>query len=161
MPDRTPLRQVHDRWVVSRAWIQELTGASAGTLARWYAERHTQPPARRHPEVVQTVGRTHYFDQQAVESFWAAWQQDVGTGRLGRAGRPPGGPATGGADRALRDHTVRIALAALREDGGHRRGLAARLAREHGGIARTWQRAVNEALTQYDTQTEDTTPHDR
>ncbi|MEU1457369.1 hypothetical protein [Streptomyces avermitilis] len=159
MSEIRALRLVHEgRWVVSRAWIQELTGASAGTLARWYAERQAQPQTRRHPEVVHTVGRTHYFDQQAVESFWAAWQQDVGTGRLGRAGRPPGGAPTGGADRALRDQAVSVALAALHEDGGYRRGLAARLAREYGGVARSWQRAVNEALEEYGAQTDTAVP---
>lgn len=110
-----------------------------------------QPEQRRHPEVVHTVGRVHYFDQQAVEAFWAAWQEDIGTGRLGRAGRPPGSPATGGADRAQRERAVRVVLAALREEGGYRRGLAARLAREHGGVARSWQRAVTEARTLYHT----------
>ncbi|MER5995709.1 hypothetical protein [Streptomyces viridosporus] len=65
---------------MSRAWIRELTGASAAMAARWDAQRHQQPEGRRHPEVVCTVGRIHYFDQQAVEAFWAAWQQDIGTG---------------------------------------------------------------------------------
>ncbi|MFD7874160.1 hypothetical protein ACFV5G_08550 [Streptomyces sp. NPDC059766] len=153
MPDGTPLRLVHGgRWVVSRAWVGELTGASAGTLARWYAERHVQPEARRHPEVVYTVGRTHYFDQQAVEAFWAVWQEEVGTGRLGRAGRKPGSPATGGADRAQRERAVRVALAVLREEGGYRRGLAAQLAREHGGVARSWQRAVGEARAVFESE---------
>ncbi|MEU5076029.1 hypothetical protein AB0G76_31410 [Streptomyces asoensis] len=138
--------------MVSRVWIRELTGASAATLARWYAQRHTRPLERRHPEVVVTVGTTHYFDQQAVESFWAAWQQDVGTGRLGAAGRKPGDGrgANGGVDRTQRDQAVSVALAALRAEGGPRRGLAARLAREHGGVARSWQRAVAEARALYE-----------
>ncbi|WP_267717347.1 hypothetical protein [Streptomyces sp. CoH17] len=37
-----------------------------------------------------TLGRTHYYDQEAVEAFWNAWRQDVGTGRLQTAGRRPG-----------------------------------------------------------------------
>ncbi|MFE6335212.1 hypothetical protein ACFVOK_18635 [Streptomyces sp. NPDC057798] len=148
-----PLRLLHEgRWVVSRAWVRQLTGASAGTLARWYAERHSRPEGCRHPEVVHTVGRTHYFDQQAVEAFWAAWQEDVGTGRLGTAGRKPGDGrgGYGGADRARREQAVAVALAALRAEGGYRRGLAVRLAREHGGVARSWQRAVNEARALYE-----------
>jgi hypothetical protein len=151
-------RRVHEgRWVVSRAWIMEHTGASAATVARWYAQRHQQPEDRRHPEVVCTVGRTHYFDQEAVESFWAAWQEDVGTGRLQRAGRRPGdgrGAQGGGPGRAQRERAVAVALAALREAGGHQRGLAARLTRQHGGVQRSWQRAVNEARTLYDQELE-------
>ncbi|KQX77031.1 hypothetical protein ASD48_38235 [Streptomyces sp. Root1310] len=152
---RVPSRRVHEgRWVVSRVWIGELTGASPATLARWYAQRHTQPVERRHPEIVVTVGTTHYFDQQAVESFWAAWQQDVGTGRLGAAGRKPGdGQGSYSADRSQREQAVSVALAALREEGGPRRGLAARLAREHGGVARSWQRAVAEARALYEAET--------
>ncbi|MER6978298.1 hypothetical protein [Streptomyces carpinensis] len=48
-----------------------------------------------------TVGRLLYFDQQAVEAFWAARQQDVGTGWLGTAGagRVTGAGRTG-VDRA-------------------------------------------------------------
>ncbi|WP_371642673.1 hypothetical protein [Streptomyces mirabilis] len=42
-----------------------------------------------------------------------------------------------------------MALDALRRTGGHRRGLAAELAREHGGVDRSWQRAVNEARVVY------------
>ncbi|MGW5434612.1 hypothetical protein ACWET9_47150 [Streptomyces sp. NPDC004059] len=148
------LRRVHEgRWVVSRAWIGELTGASAATLARWYAQRLQQPEERRHPEVVCTVGRTHYFDQQAVEAFWAAWQEDVGTGLLGAAGRRRGdgrGANGGGPGREQRGKAVAVALQALRQAGGYHRGLAAQLAREHGGVSRTWQRAVNEARIQYD-----------
>jgi hypothetical protein len=82
---------VHEgRWVVSRAWIRELTGASAATVARWYTQRLQLPEERRHPEIVCTVGRTHFFDQQAVEAFWAARQEDVGTGLLGAADRRAG-----------------------------------------------------------------------
>ncbi len=150
------LRRVHEgRWVVSRAWIRELTGASEATLTRWYAQRLQQPRGRRHPDVVWTVGVTHYFDQQAVEGFWAAWQQDIGTGRLGSAGRRPGdgrGANGGGPGRGQRDRAVAVALEAIREAGGYRRGLAARLAREHGGVARSWQRAVTEARSVYETE---------
>lgn len=66
---------------------------------------------------------------------------------MGAAGRKPGDGrgANGGVDRAQRDQAVRVALTALREEGGPGRGLAARLAREHGGVARSWQRAVAEA----------------
>ncbi|MGW5637219.1 hypothetical protein [Streptomyces sp. NPDC003832] len=99
--------------------------------------------------MVHTVKRTYYFDQQAVEAFWTAWQEDVGTGRLGRAGRKPGTPAS--IDRSRRDQAVTVALAALQADGGYQRGLAARLAREHGGVPRSWQRAVNEARAQHGT----------
>ncbi|MEU9273145.1 hypothetical protein [Streptomyces sp. NPDC048251] len=107
-----------------------------------------------------TVGTTHYFDQQAVESFWAAWQQDVGTGRLGTAGRKRGDGrgANGGVDRAQRDQAVRVALAALRGEGGYRRGLAVRLARDHGGVARSWQRAVAEARALYEAEAEGAAP---
>jgi hypothetical protein len=43
-----------------------------------------------------------------------------------------------------------VALDALRRTGGHRRGLAGLgLAREHGGVDRSWQRAVNEARAVY------------
>ncbi|MGW3683358.1 hypothetical protein [Streptomyces prasinus] len=37
-----------------------------------------------------TLERVHYYDQRAVEAFWSKWRQDVGTGRLGAAGRRPG-----------------------------------------------------------------------
>ncbi|MGW3669246.1 hypothetical protein [Streptomyces sp. NPDC005141] len=43
-----------------------------------------------------------------------------------------------------------MALDALRRIGGHRHGLAAEIAREHGGIARSWQRAVNEARERFE-----------
>ncbi|MEU9272300.1 hypothetical protein AB0E04_43910 [Streptomyces sp. NPDC048251] len=156
MSEGVLLRRVHEgRWVVSRAWIRQLTGASSATVERWYAQRGVQPEGRRHPEVVLTVGRTHYFDQQAVEAFWAAWQEEVGTGRLGAAGRKPGDGQGGySADRSRRDQAVGVALAALREEGGPRRGLAARLAREHGGVARSWQRAVAEARAVYEAEAE-------
>lgn len=157
MSEDVSLRRVHEgRWVVSRAWVAGLTGASAATLARWYAERHAQPEGRRHPEVVHTVRRTHYFDQEAVEAFWAAWQQDVGTGRLGAAGRKPGDGrgGNGGVDRTGRDQAVAVALDILRAEGGYRRGLAARLARAHGGVPRSWQRAVNEARALYEAETD-------
>ncbi|MFE1465196.1 MULTISPECIES: hypothetical protein [Streptomyces] len=142
------LRRVYEgRWVVSRAWIRELTGASEATVARWYTGRGDQPEERRHPEVVCTVGRRHYFDQQAVESFWAAWQEEVGIARLGSGRRSGDGQGTrgGGVGREWREQAVAVALAALRQAGGYHRGLAARLAREHGGVARSWQRAVSEA----------------
>jgi hypothetical protein len=45
---------------------------------------------------------------------------------------------------------VAVALQALHQAGGYHRGLAARLSREHGGVARTWQRAVNEACALYE-----------
>ncbi|MFF8367209.1 hypothetical protein ACF05F_35235 [Rhodococcus erythropolis] len=152
------LRRVHEgRWVVNRAWIMQHTGASAATVARWYAQRAQQPPQRRHPEVACTVGRAHYFDQEAVESFWAAWQEEVGTGRLKVSGRRSGdgrGAQGGGPGRAQREQAVATALAALRRAGGYQRGLAARLAREHGGVTRSWQRAVTEARTLYNQQHE-------
>ncbi|MFF8883906.1 hypothetical protein [Streptomyces flaveolus] len=43
-----------------------------------------------------------------------------------------------------------MVLAELRQAGGYRRGTAARLAREHGGAERSWQRAIAEARTQYE-----------
>lgn len=134
-----PQRRLHDgRWVVSRAWVMQHTGASARTVARWYGERTHRPEGRRFPEAVCTVDRVQYYDQQAVEAFWAAWQQDVGTGRLQRAGRSAGDGRTysGGRSRKQREQAVAVVLAELRRTGGYERGLAARLAREHGGVAR-------------------------
>lgn len=151
------------RWVVSRAWIVQHTGAAESTVLRWYTERGRRPEHLRHPEAVCTVGRTLYFDQQAVEAFWTAWQQDVGTARLGSGRRPGDGQGTrgGGPGRAQREQAVAVALAALRRHGGPRRGLAAELAREHGGVARSWQRAVTEALAMFESeqsQTGDASP---
>ncbi|MDT0467052.1 hypothetical protein [Streptomyces gibsoniae] len=149
------------RWVVSRAWVMQHTGASAATVARWKAQREQYPPELQFPEVACTIERTHYYDQEAVEAFWAAWQQDVGTGRLKAAGRRPGdgqGNRGGGTGRAQRDQAVATALAELRQAGGYQRGLAARLTREHGGNERMWQRAVTEARTLYEADTTHTTP---
>ncbi|GGV72216.1 hypothetical protein GCM10010277_84880 [Streptomyces longisporoflavus] len=150
---RNTLRRIHDeRWVVSRAWVAQRTGASPATVARWYQQRQQRPGDHRFPEVACVVERVQYYDQEAVESFWAAWRQDVGTGRLQAAGRRPGdgrGNQGGGSGRAQRDKAVATALEALREAGGHRRGLGAQLAREHGGNERTWQRAVDEARALY------------
>ncbi|MET7457840.1 hypothetical protein ABZT03_39535 [Streptomyces sp. NPDC005574] len=162
MTEGMPQRRLHEgRWVVSRAWIRQLTGASSATVERWYAQRDLQPPQRQHPEVVHTQGRTHYFDQQAIEAFWAAWQEDVGTGRLRTAGRKPGdGNGRYHADRSQRNQAVSVALAALRQEGGHLRGLAARLAREHGGVPRSWQRAVTEARALYEAETSEATTED-
>lgn len=100
-------------------------------------------------------GRAHYFDQEAIENFWVAWQEEVGTGRLKVSGRRSGdgrGAQGGGPGRAQREQAVATALAALRRAGGYQRGRAARLAREHGGVPRSWQRAVTEARTLYDLQ---------
>ncbi|MER7983393.1 hypothetical protein [Streptomyces sp. NPDC095817] len=149
------LRRVWEgRWVVSRAWIARLTGAAESTVIRWYTERGRRPERLRHPEVVCTVGRTMYFDQQAVEAFWSAWQQDVGTTRLGTGRRPGDGQGTrgGGPGREQRDRAVAVALDVLRREGGPRRGLAAELAREHGGLARSWQRAVAEAVATFESE---------
>ncbi|MFD6826585.1 hypothetical protein ACFWC5_40590 [Streptomyces sp. NPDC060085] len=149
------LRRVWEgRWVVSRAWIVGYTGAAESTVTRWYTERGRRPEHLRHPEAVCTVGRTVYFDQQAVEAFWTAWQQDVGTQRLGSGRRPGDGQGTrgGGPGREQRERAVAVALAALRRHGGPRRGLAAELAREHGGVARSWQRAVTEALATFESE---------
>jgi hypothetical protein len=66
-----------------------------------------------------------------------------------------GGPKTagvtrgGGPGRAQRERAVAVLLAELRQ-AGCRRGIAARLAREHGGGERSWQRAVTEARTLYE-----------
>ncbi|MER6408566.1 hypothetical protein ABT269_34835 [Streptomyces viridosporus] len=141
------------RWVVSRAWVMQHTGASAATAARWYAQREQYPAGLRFPQVACAIGRVHYYDQEAVEAFWAAWRQEVGTGLLRRAGRPRGdgrGNHGGGHDRAQRDRAVAVVLAELRKAGGYRRGMAARLAREHGGGERSWQRAVAEARMLYE-----------
>ncbi|MFJ3308304.1 hypothetical protein ACIPSA_35545 [Streptomyces sp. NPDC086549] len=51
--------------------------------------------------------------------------------------------------RAQRDHAVATALKELRRADGYRRGIAAQLAREHGGNERTWQRARTEARALY------------
>ncbi|MFJ9662979.1 hypothetical protein ACIRPR_34185 [Streptomyces griseoflavus] len=135
---------------MSRAWVMEHTGASAATVARWYGQRAQAPEGLRFPEMACTIERVHYYDQEAVEAFWAAWREDVGTGRLRRAGRPRGdgkGNHGGGWGRARRDQAVATALEELKHAGGYQRGMATRLAREHGGNERSWQRAVAEART--------------
>ncbi|MBD0419323.1 hypothetical protein H0H10_09120 [Streptomyces sp. TRM S81-3] len=74
-------------------------------------------------------------------------------GSIGAAGRRPGdgrGNQGGGSGRAQRDRAVAIVLAELRQAGGYQRGMAARLAREHGGGERSWQRALTEARAQYE-----------
>ncbi|MFD3344390.1 hypothetical protein ACFU5D_37090 [Streptomyces anthocyanicus] len=99
------------------------------------------------------LDRTHYYDQEAVEAFWNAWGQDVGPGRLRTAGRRLGdgrGNHRGGWGRDRRDRAVAIILAELRQAGGYRRGMAARLIREHSGGERSWQRAMTEARVQYE-----------
>lgn len=147
-------RRVYDgQWVVNRAWVMEHTGASAATVARWYAQREQYPEERRFPEVACTLDRTHYYGQEAVEAFWSAWREDVGIGRLGAAGRRPGdgrGNHGGGWGRDRRNQAVATALEELRQAGGYRRGMAARLAREHGGGERSWQRAMTEARALYE-----------
>ncbi|MEU4266165.1 hypothetical protein ACYCCF_30070 [Streptomyces argenteolus] len=149
---------VEGRALVSRAWIVAYTGAGRSTVARWYALRHEQPEGRRHPERVVTIDRVDYYDQAEVEAFWAAHQEAVGTARLGVSGRRSGaGQGERGGGRpvsAERAQAVEVALAELRRAGGYRRGLAARLARTHGGGASTWERAVNAARTAYDGESE-------
>ncbi|MGI5048430.1 hypothetical protein ACM9HD_34075, partial [Streptomyces sp. JAC25] len=76
-------------------WITRHTGADRSTVARCYALRHEQRPERRHPERRITIDRIDYYDQEAVEAFWAAHQQGGGTARLGVSGRRSG-PAGGG-----------------------------------------------------------------
>ncbi|MFD9404713.1 hypothetical protein ACFWA4_38540 [Streptomyces sp. NPDC060011] len=139
--------------MVRRAWIVQYTGAAESTVSRWYTERGRRPERLRHPEVVCTVGRTVYFDKEAVEAFWTAWQEDVGTRRSGTGRIAADGQGTrgGGPGRAGRDRAVALALEALRASGS-RRGLAAELAREHGGVARSWQRAVAEARTVWESE---------
>ncbi|MFE4823182.1 hypothetical protein ACFRFU_43590 [Streptomyces sp. NPDC056704] len=114
----------------------------------WYAERGRRPEHPQHPEPVCTAGRTIYFDQQAVEAFWATWQEDVGTAQFGSGRRPGDGQGTrgGGPGREQRERAVAVALDALCRTGR----LAAELAREHGGVDRSWQRAVNEARVVYE-----------
>ncbi|MGX4694719.1 hypothetical protein [Streptomyces sp. JNUCC 63] len=71
---------------------------------------------------------------------------------MGTAERRPGdgqGANRGGPSREQRERAVAVALEALRKAGGHSRGLAAQLAREHG-VPRSWQRAVNEARKLYE-----------
>ncbi|MEU0039998.1 hypothetical protein [Streptomyces sp. NPDC006333] len=58
----------------------------------------------------------------------------------------------GGPGREQRERSVAVALGALRRHGGPRRGLAAELAREHGGVARSWQRSVAEALAAFESE---------
>ncbi|WP_329078080.1 hypothetical protein [[Kitasatospora] papulosa] len=48
-----------------------------------------------------------------------------------------------------RVQAVEIALTELRRAWGYQRGLAARLARTHGGGASTWERVVADARTTY------------
>jgi hypothetical protein len=151
--DGVPRRIEDGRWMVSRAWVMEYTGASAATVARWYAQRDRYPEERRFPEVACALNRTHYYAQEDVEAFWAAWKEDVGTGRLQTAGRRRGdgrGNQGGGYGRAQRDRAVAIVLEELRKAGGYQRGMAARLAREHGGSERSWQRATLEGRAQYE-----------
>lgn len=85
-----------------------------------------------------------------MQAFRTAWQQDTGTRHLQRAGRFAGdsrSTCSGGRSREQREQGVAVVLAELRRVGGYQRGLAARLTREHGGVQRSWQRAVNEART--------------
>ncbi len=63
-----------------------------------------------------------------------------------------------GAGREQRERTVAVALEALRTAGGHRRGLAAQLAREHDGVPRSRQRAVNEARERYEAEQGESLP---
>ncbi|WP_405657857.1 hypothetical protein OG379_39565 [Streptomyces sp. NBC_01166] len=99
------------------------------------------------------VDRIDYYDEEAVVAFWASHQEGVGTARLGVSGRRSGAEGGGrGAGRPVsqkRAQAVEIALAELRRAGGYQRGLAARLARTHGGGASTWERAVADARTTY------------
>lgn len=146
--DERMRRVYEDRWVVSRACIQH-TGAAASTVLRWYTDRDRYP---HHPEVACTVQRRNYFDQQAVQAFWAAWQREIGTAHPGKGRHPGDGQGTrgGGPGREQRDRAVGVVLEVLRREGAPRRGLAAELAREHGGVARSWRRAVDEALTVFE-----------
>ncbi len=151
--DSAARRVVDGRWVVSRAWVMQHTGASAATVHRWYAQRDQYPEELQFPGVACALERTHYYDQAAVEAWWSTWRQDVGTGRLQAAGRRPGdgrGNHGGGWGRGRRDRAVALALAELRQADGYRRGMAARLAHEHGGSERSWQRAMTEARVVYE-----------
>ncbi|MFJ9924130.1 hypothetical protein ACIRSF_33090 [Streptomyces rubiginosohelvolus] len=53
-------------------------------------------------------------------------------------------------ERARAVQAVLEELEELRRAGGYRRGLAARMAREYGGSARTWERAVSDARAVYE-----------
>lgn len=96
------------------------------TVARWHALRREQPEGLGHPERVVTVDRVDFYDQAAVEAFWAAHQEAVGTGRLGVSGRRSGaghGEATGGRPVSVqRARAVQTVLEELRRAGGYRRG---------------------------------------
>ncbi|QEU64297.1 hypothetical protein CP966_02710 [Streptomyces galilaeus] len=130
--DGSVRRIVDGRWVVSRAWVMEHTGASAATVARWYAQREQYPAELRFPQVACTLDRTHYYVQEDVEAFWTAWKEDVGTGRLQAAGRPPGdgrGNHGGGHGRAQRDRAVAVVIKELRAAG--------RVPARHGRTSRT------------------------
>ncbi|MGW2890631.1 hypothetical protein ACWDDN_36060 [Streptomyces griseoruber] len=68
-------RLVGGRAVVNRDWIRELTGASAGTAARWYKVRDEQPKEHRHPEKERIEG-TDFYDEQQFRDFYAWFQEE-------------------------------------------------------------------------------------
>ncbi|MGX1027533.1 hypothetical protein RKD37_002723 [Streptomyces ambofaciens] len=97
--------------------------------------------------------RTHFYEREAVETFWEAWSRAFGTHRIGTAGRRAGdgrGDQGGGWGRARRNESVRLVLDELARTGGHRRGLGTHMANTYGGSARSWQRAIKEARDLYE-----------
>ncbi len=65
------------------------------SLGGWLnAQRDQYSEELRFPEVACTPERTQHYDQEAVEAFWNAWRQDVGTAVSGPL---DGVPETGGA----------------------------------------------------------------
>ncbi|MFB7301418.1 hypothetical protein, partial [Streptomyces rubiginosohelvolus] len=123
------------------------------TVARWNALRREQPEGLGHPERVVTVDRVDFYDQAAVEAFWAAYQEAVGTGRLGVSGRRSGaghGEATVGVRCRWSGRGRPDSAGGTAPGWWVPAGLAARLAREHGGSARMWERAVSDARAVYE-----------
>ncbi|MFI1758032.1 hypothetical protein [Streptomyces sp. NPDC020571] len=106
------------------------------SLGGWLnTQRDQYSDELRFPEVACTPERTQHYDQDAVEAFWNAWRQDVGTAVSGPLDGVPetgGGNHGGGWGRARRDRAVALALAELRQAGGYRRGMAAQPAPRHG-----------------------------
>ena len=62
------------RGIVNRDWIMQRTGAGRSTAAKWYADRLEQPQEFRHPEVVATIDRVKYYDEEQFETFYS-WHE--------------------------------------------------------------------------------------
>ncbi len=63
------------RGIVNRDWIMQRTGAGRSTAAKWYADRLEQPEEFRHPEVVATIDRVKYYDEEQFETFYS-WHEE-------------------------------------------------------------------------------------